>query len=94
MTRLTRLHLVNRDEHICQALSSGKGSSISAPADFVAPEPQKYTVTEGQLGRVLHSAVPLVVRLGTGKAWNQSSTPHPSQKLKDAHFIIMALKRL
>ena len=64
--------------NICQALSSGKVSSISAPAGFVAPQPQKYTVTEGQLGRVLHSAVPLVVRLGTGalmNGWTPSLAP-------------------
>ena len=45
-------------------------SSIAAPANFVAPEPRKFTVAEGSLGRVASSAIPLVLRAGTGALIN------------------------
>jgi hypothetical protein len=44
----------------------------------VPPEPQKFTVAEGQLGNVLSAAVPLVLRLGTGaliNGWKPTLAP-------------------
>ena len=45
-------------------------STISAPDGFVAPTPRKFTVAEGSLGRVVSSAIPLVLRAGTGALIN------------------------
>ena len=44
--------------------------SISAPEGFVAPTPKKFFVAEGSLGRVVSSAIPLVLRAGTGALIN------------------------
>ena len=54
----------------CRAVEEPKPVSISAPEGFVAPEPRKFTVAEGSLGRVASSAIPLVLRAGTGALIN------------------------
>lgn len=58
--------------HLCRAVADADKEpiAIKSPAGWVAPEPQKFTVTEGQLGNVLSAAVPLVLRLGTGALIN------------------------
>ena len=48
----------------CRAVQ--EPASISAPVGFVPPEPRKFTVAQGSLGRVVSSAIPLVLRGGTG----------------------------
>ena len=59
---------------ICRATSANvdadKVTSIKAPEGWVAPDPQKFTVSEGQLGNVVSAAVPLVLRVGTGALIN------------------------
>lgn len=52
--------------------SSGVTSNINikAPVGFKAPEPKKFAVADGALGTVVHSAIPLVLRLGTGALIN------------------------
>lgn len=52
----------------CRAVE--EPTSISAPANFTPPEPKKFTVAEGSLGRVVSSAIPLVLRAGTGALIN------------------------
>lgn len=55
----------------CRAVDEPKPAvSIAAPDGFVAPEPRKFTVAEGSLGRVASSAIPLVLRAGTGALIN------------------------
>jgi glutathione S-transferase len=59
----------------CRAVEQPKRGSIAAPAGWVAPEPKKFTVAEGSLGRVVSSAIPLVLRAGTGaliSGWSPS----------------------
>jgi hypothetical protein len=48
-------------------LTSRQTPKVSAPKDFVAPEPQPLTLTESSdLGQILKSSASLVVRLATG----------------------------
>jgi len=54
----------------CRAIEEPASVSISAPDGFVAPTPRKFTVAEGSLGRVVSSAIPLVLRAGTGALIN------------------------
>lgn len=58
--------------HLCRAAADADKEPITirTPAGWVAPEPQKFTVAEGQLGNVLSAAMPLVLRLGTGALIN------------------------
>ena len=52
------------------AIPRASSSGISKPEGWTPPTPQKFTVSEGRLGTVAHSAIPLVLRAGTGALIN------------------------
>ena len=54
----------------CRASADTGTVKISAPEGWTAPKPQKFTVSEGNLGNVVSAAIPLVLRLGTGALVN------------------------
>ena len=54
----------------CRASADTGTVKISAPEGWTAPKPQKFTVSEGNLGNVVAATIPLVLRLGTGALVN------------------------
>merc|ERR1719329_1035971 len=66
----------------CRAVEEPASVSISAPDGFVAPTPRKFTVAEGSLGRVVSSAIPLVLRAGKKLTEASDLGPRPEKLIE------------